>query len=391
MLLVLQSWLPFCSRKQAMHSQSSSTCKNQPRAVRLLASREIYLVLLLALVVGFQNFAASAQGGACTEQLVARPATDLDPVGYVILRKRWPGSSAAQSEIIHHLPADVKVILLDDQKGAKLEIKKNKIILPAPAKSYWTQDYLPETVFNEEGKPEFVTFKYASNEEEEATIKEHFRSLLLGGEPPPPIPQSHDVAWKLSEFLGWPLRRSEIVMHGGHYLADELGTLFISEKMISLNSKSREELEQELLKLLHGKKVVWMPSIEGEPTGHLDVYAMHLGNNTFLLQKTHSQEPWNSSVERAQEKLESLGYSVKILTASSKTTLYVNSRRLGKRILMPVYAPTSFWGRIRLNEEDQKAKAVFQELGFEVVPIPSEDLEEKWGAVHCLTKTIPCI
>ncbi len=316
------------------------------------------------------------------------------------MRKKWPSHSNIQRDILKSLPANVRVLLLDDRANAVSKIPTlaraapgQKVLdVAAHSPNHWVHDYLPEMVINPEGRPELVHFAYASPEDYEQDSKDRFRYLLTGqGEKPPPqFPLNGLVARSLADFLSLPLRRSEIVLHGGHYIAGEGGTIFLSKALLRKNESSRRDLEDQLKTLLFAKEIVWLPDIFSEPTGHLDVYAMYLGQKRFLLQRTSDDSFWNREVDKAAETLSALGYRVDWIISPSEKRFYVNSRRFGQTLFMPVYANRSFFGKIRMDEHDVQAKAKFESLGFAVVPVPATELDDKMGGLHCLTKSYRC-
>lgn len=344
--------------------------------------------LLLITLTSLAIPPASPTPHDCTEALTtARPLSEADNVEYVLLRRRWPANKDIQKKIIRSLPPNVRLLLLDDLA----ETHTNSTIA-APASWLWVHDYLPETVINPQGQRELVSFEYASYQDWKTLLDARLASLLTGKtESLKPFPNSLKVAEQVADFLKLPLIESQLVMQGGHYMADEYGTIFVSRAILGNNRSfpTLEDVEAELKRVLYAKRVVWLPAISYEPTGHLDIYAMYLGRKKFLLKKV-SDHNAGFAVAEAAGILERLGYTVDYLP-SPDDRLYINSRRIGNRVLMPIYQEQKFLRPMRLDPADMIAKRKFEELGFEVVPIPATGLADSLGSLHCLTKTIPCL
>lgn len=352
-------------------------------------------VVLALLLLSTSPLWANTPGSNCGSTVLARPVSDLDRPEYLVMRRHLPASSRIQQNILRHVPNYVSVLLLDDREGAKTKMSQKGVsIVAAPALSNWVQDYLPETVIDEHGQRSLVSFEYNTQEQYELMATLQFRALFTGERAPKPFPQAHPIADSLARFLGWPLVKSELVLQGGHYIAAEDGMVFVSQDVRAKNQGNGLDVESELKRVLHAKQVFFLPTIPFEQSGHLDIYAMYLGERRFLLQKLGAADDeyghYNYAVAKAAGSLLDLGYTVDYLVTPKEDMLYINSRRIGHTLFMPVFEAPSFWGKPRLNAADRAAKAKFEDLGFTVVPVPAGELKAMHGSIHCLTKTIGC-
>ncbi|OGR53266.1 MAG: hypothetical protein A2049_06345 [Elusimicrobia bacterium GWA2_62_23] len=125
-------------------------------------------------------------------------------------------------------------------------------------------------------------------------------------------------------------------------MADEQGRIFMSEKVIKDNKDwARPALEKEILTRLRGTKMIWMPVIPGEE-------------------------------------------AVRIYS-------YTNSLRVNNTIFMPTYYDRKYAYTQPLKARDDAGAAVYEGLGFKVVKVFAFDAIQFGGAVHCITREVPCL
>lgn len=362
----------------------------QPAVEYNVNTKQNFISLSLLVSLGFFTGLASASLSDCKGALSGGPFSDREKSAFVVMKRRQPSQLVVKQQILRTLSRDTKVLLLDENSEFQWWPKRNQICLKSPADSVWVRDYLPVALLNERGQPELVSFEYATKEQHSELSNERIAAILLGhGEPPKPYPRSHQVAKTIADFLGWPLTVSDVVLQGGHLIIADDGTLFVSDSVQSLNLK--RNVEADLLELLRSRRLVWLPRIFGEPTGHIDVYSLYLGGKQFLLQKLSRSGFWNEYVEKAATILQRLGYEVEYLESPDEKHLYVNSLIIGQTVYMPVYGPVNFWGKISLDVTDKRAKAKFERLGLQVIAVPAAELLGKMGAVRCMTKTYPAL
>ena len=309
------------------------------------------------------------------------PMTENARTGYIVLSTPdyFQGIMTMHEAILAKLPKDVKAIIVfpgDNPYYEKFKAdfdSKRFVAWKYVMESPWTRDFLPEVVVDEAGKARMVQFSYYAER-----------------------PQSEAFAAELAKGFGLPLEKSRVKLEFGNFMADEQGRIFMSEKVIKDNKDwARPALEKEILARLRGSKMIWMPVIPGESTGHLDIYAKYFGNNTVLVSDSLNAKA-KKAMDEAAAKFAAAGFRVVRAPNADipgeeavRIYSYTNSLRVNNTIFMPTYYDRKYAYTQPLKARDDAPAAVYEGLGFKVVKVFAFDAIQFGGAVHCITREVP--
>ena len=213
--------------------------------------------------------------------------------------------------------------------------------------------------------------------------------------------QAEKIGKAIASEMGLPLVSSKRQVQWGAVFVDDQRRLFVSEIVTSFNPTwTKAQIETELKKVLEVSEVHWFPPLPKERTGHLDIYAKYVGNNTLLVARSDVPERRSFLKDMAIRFREDFGFKIlRIANAESskKASLpftYTNSLILNGVAFIPSYAQA--YGDEdpllpHLKERDDEAMRIYESLGFkpkDIIQIPSRDLIGFDGTIHCLTSQI---
>lgn len=311
------------------------------------------------------------------------PMTENARTGYVVLSTPdyFNGILKMHEAILARLPKDVKAIIVFPRENPyyqkfKADFDSGRFTAwQYNLESPWTRDFLPEVVVDESGSARMVQFAYY-----------------------PDRPRSEQFGGELAKGFGLTLEKSKVGLEFGNFIADEQGRIFMTEKVIADNKGwNKAALEKEILSKLRGSKMVWMPVIPGESTGHIDIYAKYFGAGAVVVADS-AHPAMKKALDAAAAKFAALGMRVTRLknadfpagTVGGATAYsYTNSLRVNDTIFMPAYYSAQYPHTQPFKAADEAAAAAYAGLGFKVVKIPAFDAAQFGGAVHCLTREIP--
>lgn len=246
-----------------------------------------------------------------------------------------------------------------------------------PVMSMWTRDYAPLSVVDAAGQ---VTFLDAAYRGEGAA-------------------QDDGVPGKLGADFGVPVVELPLTMEGGDLLSDGQGLCLTSRRLITRNQQERGYTPEQVWALLqqHGGFTDWfpLPSLSGEPTGHIDMFATVVAPLTVVIGQ------YDPAVDAENAKW--LDWSAQQL--STRTTsrgpvtvaripmpphddgvwrTYTNVVFANGVLLVPSYPDVS-------PELDATAREVFARLlpDWRVVSVDCSTLIRRNGALHCVTMGLP--
>jgi len=242
--------------------------------------------------------------------------------------------------------------------------------ISAPLDTVWMRDYGPFGVAG--GKPGIVDSVYR-----------HYQYRRNDDAVPGVLGRAKNI-----DVFGMP-----IIMDGGNLMVDSQGTLFHTNRTYIWNSgMSREQVDTHLKNYLKVKKIVTFdyagsPGQPADGTGHVDMFIKLLNDNTVLLAVTED-EPFKTACDKAMAWFKSNkapnGQPYKIITVKAWATdawyTYTNSLVVNNVAIIPSYS---------VSTEEANAKAAYEQAGYTVVPVPSDDSIVAGGSIHCVTQTIP--
>lgn len=256
-------------------------------------------------------------------------------------------------------PGDIRRLL--EEAGIDLE---NVQIVSLPTDSIWVRDFGPRVVRTDRGRVA-VDFSYSGRDSDDA-LSGHLATL-----------------WKL------PLEELPIEVEGGNLLSNGRGTCITSVALFDQNPKlSEQQLRAKLAESLGCQQLLILPALDGEPTGHVDMYASFTGPRDVLVGRYRSEDDSVNAeiLDRAAAQLARAGFRVRRLPMPPDDDqvfrTYVNATPVNDAVLVPVYVETD-----KGEAEALRAWAAAYP-GREIIPIASSELIELEGAVHCATLSV---
>jgi len=206
----------------------------------------------------------------------------------------------------------------------------------------------------------------------------------------------------VAALLGLPRHAADFVLEGGSVDGDGAGTVLTTESCL-LNpnrgaGRSRDTVEQRLEEWLGATRVLWLGAgIAGDDTdGHVDDVARFVGPATVVAAVEDdpgdaNHAPLAENLRRLRGMRDARGKPLDVATLPMPPPLvigglqcpasYANFYLANGCALVPTFGAAS----------DERALAVLRELlpGRDVVGIPSGDLVQGLGALHCLSQQEP--
>lgn len=198
-------------------------------------------------------------------------------------------------------------------------------------------------------------------------------------------PADDFVPSQYAKARGWPRFNVEsLKLEGGNYMSDGAGRLFTTSRAFEQNQSQHgiQAHVEDRMRDLGAREVVFferMPEPEG--TGHIDMFAKLVDEDTVLVGRCSSPPHFKAVLDRNAQRFEELGYEVIRLDMASGTKLmtYTNSLFVGKTVLIPTYK----------HDRDAAAIKVYQDLGWNAVGIDAREVIKANGAIHCISMQIP--
>jgi len=248
---------------------------------------------------------------------------------------------------------------------------------PNPTDSYWTVDYGPYWVTDGAGTLGIADPRYYQTRTNDDAIPT-----------------------KLADLLGVNVWRPDLGFEGGNLTSDGTGTCFASRAHQFHNLPLLPYQVDEILWDYFGcEKMIWLERLDGESTGHHDMFSKMLTPTTWIMgEYTAAQDPVNAAI---------LNDNAALL--ASETTAggqpfnvvripmpdqgsqwgwtvwrtYTNSIIVNNVVIVPTYADE--------RSHEAAALAAYQSVlpGHTIVGVDSDDIIQEGGAVHCVTRTRP--
>ncbi|MGZ6478228.1 MAG: agmatine deiminase family protein, partial [Bdellovibrionales bacterium] len=218
-----------------------------------------------------------------------------------------------------------------------------------------------------------------------------------------------------------PSKKIDLKLATGNLQIDDLGNCFLSRTVLkddSYESKVRDQLINEIGCV----KVILLPRITFEATGHLDMWMKYLSKNRFIVSEVTTETieaqtlmdkslippllDAKKDLDKSAKILADLGYSVlrvPILpfnfTSGDKGgrpvfRSYANSLILNKTLYVPSFVHFYHlnWGpelNSKLGWIEKSAFEVLKQLDFRIKAIDADDLVVEAGAIHCSFLQMP--
>lgn len=244
----------------------------------------------------------------------------------------------------------------------------NLELIPTPLDTFWIRDFGPQVVATDEGHY-LVDFPYDFER-----------------------PNDDGVPALLAARFGLATRETAMDIEGGH-LVVEGGVCITNDEVVrrgELLGWSKTAVTQELADLFGCRRIVFVPSLEGEPTGHVDLYVAATGAGRVVVGAYDAaDDPTNATrLDRAARLLASAGLTVTRIPMPPNEDgtvfrSYTNLVVLPTTVLVPSYGDES-------SREEEAHEILRRELrGKTVVPVDVSSLIRLEGALHCIAITLP--
>jgi len=195
---------------------------------------------------------------------------------------------------------------------------------------------------------------------------------------------------------------SELVAEGGAISVDGEGTLITTESCLLNTNRnpgwSKDEVTQELCRVLGVEKVIWLPGNddETETNGHVDGIAQFVRPGLVLMETSFdTAHPWydmfKRNIDALSGQMDAKGRKLDVVliedgygcsTHGEKfCTSYINSYLVNGAVIMPKYGIAT----------DDRAAAVYRRLypEREIVQVCIDAIAEGGGGIHCITQQQP--
>jgi len=245
-------------------------------------------------------------------------------------------------------------------------------ILIIPTDDVWIRDYGPHFVKNTDGEFALVASPFVPTEH---PYQKHDNNSQL----------------ELAAIFGVPFHRLPLIMEGGNLVTDGCGTAFMFDSVFYHNPELNERTIEELICRFFGmRRVVFLPSLKDEITGHCDMVLKFINNLTVVVAEAPKTHKWASSFDLIASQIDQMSnlnhdaYNVQRLPICEASNTpgslwsYVNSLTVNETIIMPAFEA----------ESDDIAEQKYYSLGAKhVTKVNFRDFP--LGAIHCQSKEVP--
>jgi agmatine deiminase len=216
--------------------------------------------------------------------------------------------------------------------------------LIAPSDTYWTRDYGPWFIFNDDNQQGVVDFTYNR-----------------------PRPNDDLIPVEFATNQSLPLYTMPLVTTGGNYMTDGQGTAISTTLVWDENSGlSHDEINQRVHDYLGINTYHVVPDVNGEYIEHIDCWGKYLSPDTILIREVPPSDSQYDEIEAAVDYFESqMSYYgtpyhvVRVYTPNDEP--YTNSLILNNKVLVPITG--SSWDDDAILSY-QQAMPGYEVLGF---------------------------
>jgi agmatine/peptidylarginine deiminase len=208
-------------------------------------------------------------------------------------------------------------------------------------------------------------------------------------------PLDDEVPAGLAADFALPLIESELVLEGGNFLTNGRGLCVTTDKILEDNPElDQQEIACRMEGVLGCLQTVVLEALDGEETGHVDIFAKLVAEDTILLGSYSEEQDWvNAEVldlnEEILEEVTLEGNRPLTVTRMPMPSnddwlfrTYLNSLYINGTLIMPTYA--------RDRDLEKEAIRVYRDTlprGATIVTVDASKLIELEGAIHCVTQT----
>lgn len=300
----------------------------------------------------------------------------------------WPDIAATRRDFtaVAHAIREFEPLTMavnpEDEAEARSMLGSDVEIAVTPLDDSWARDAGPCFLVDDNGNRAGVNFKFNA----------------WGGK--------YDPFDKDDAFSGFVLSQtgvrqynSRLIAEGGGLSVDGEGTILTTESCFPNKNRnpdwSRAEIETELLDMLGGEKVIWLPGNveEKETDGHVDGIAGFVRPGVVLIENAGDPgDPFHdimkANIEALENQVDARGRNIELVTIPEAYDAvacgdkfcrsYVNSYLVNGGVVMPCYGVAT----------DDEAREAFQELFPErrIVQVSINNIALGGGGIHCITQ-----
>lgn len=208
-------------------------------------------------------------------------------------------------------------------------------------------------------------------------------------------PNDDRVPLAVSEQLVVPAVHLPLTVEGGNLLSNGGGLCLATSKLLqdNLDRGYAEAQVRELLRIGFGAEVtVFLEPLAGEPTGHVDMFATFVAEDTVLVAAySDDDDPINaavldhnadllSHVVTRRGRLRVVRIPMPARGEGDHWRTYTNVLFANRQVLVPVYAESDRRDRARTLSTYRRLLP-----GWKVTPVDCTSLIELGGALHCVS------
>jgi agmatine/peptidylarginine deiminase len=288
-------------------------------------------------------------------------------------------------EIVQNVSPHVPVMILVDDETERAAadlalqssgVRKRSIhLVQIPGDTIWLRDFGPLTVYRSDRQAELLNHEYADGKR----------------------PWDDRAPASLARMLRMPLRNVPLMLEGGNLLSNGQGLILTSSKFLEQNTGrglGPGQLIDRLQNELGARQTIVLEPLDGEPTGHVDMFAAFLDANTVVLgQYDRRLDDVNAEIldrnARRLEKVSTAGGRLRVIRIpmpphrENEWPTYTNMVFADGVVLVPVYAGIDPQGRAA-------ALSTLRRLmpDRRIISIDCRDLIRLGGALHCITMNV---
>ena len=300
----------------------------------------------------------------------------------------WPDMAATRKDYtaVAHAIREFEPLTMavnpEDEAEARSMLGGDIDIAVVPLDDSWARDAGPCFLVDDRGNRAGVSFRFNA----------------WGGKYDP---YEHDDAF--SDFVvseaGVRQYHSRLTAEGGGISVDGEGTILTTESCFPNSNRnpdwSRTEIETELLDMLGGEKVIWLPgnAEETETDGHVDGIAMFVRPGVVLIEAAGApgdayHDIMKANINAMENQLDAKGRNIELVTIPEAYEAvacgemfcrsYVNSYLVNGGIIMPCYGV----------DTDNTAREIFEALFPErqIAQVMINNIALGGGGIHCITQ-----
>lgn len=284
--------------------------------------------------------------------------------------------------IVAAIPEPTRVVVLaapDEQStvlSALDSAARPVALLPIPTRSPWIRDFGPLLGRDAMGRVVFIDAAYDETRPDDDAV-----------------PRVLASTWR-ARNIALPLK-----VEGGNLISDGEGRCFTTRRLLERNLGYGESGVQTILRDRLGcSKIVWLPRIRGERTGHVDIQLAIVGDVALVAAPFRTDDPEADTLDVTARLVEDAFHEgaggravVRVPLARGRRLeplSYVQILALQDRVLVPSYRDV-LDGQGRAAEGAAHATLATAFPSRKIIPIKLDSHIELGGGVHCYALGLP--